>query len=85
MNGASNGRQNRRGRPGLYSRTTPSVRETLKSPPAQDRSTRRAGRRVGADPGAIAFSIIAGVDPRLGLFASFTMAVTIAFIGAVPP
>ncbi|WP_035778523.1 SulP family inorganic anion transporter, partial [Arthrobacter sp. 35/47] len=25
-------------------------------------------------PEAIAFSIIAGVDPRLGLFASFTMA-----------
>ena len=28
-------------------------------------------------PEAISFSIIAGVDPRLGLFASFTMAVTI--------
>ncbi|WP_157358983.1 hypothetical protein [Arthrobacter sp. Soil782] len=26
------------------------------------------------------FSIIADVDPRLGLFASFTMAVTIAFL-----
>jgi SulP family sulfate permease len=32
-------------------------------------------------PEAIAFSIIAGVDPRVGLFASFTMAVTIAFLG----
>ncbi|WP_253908616.1 SulP family inorganic anion transporter, partial [Arthrobacter sp. H41] len=32
-------------------------------------------------PEAIAFSIIAGVDPRLGLFASFTMAVSIAFLG----
>jgi len=32
-------------------------------------------------PEAIAFSIIAGVDPRLGLFASFTMAVTLAFVG----
>src|SRR5699024_4636370 len=32
-------------------------------------------------PEAIAFSIIAGVDPRLGLFASFTMAVTIAIVG----
>ena len=30
-------------------------------------------------PEAIAFSIIAGVDPRLGLFASFIMAVAIAF------
>ena len=27
-------------------------------------------------PEAIAFSIIAGVDPRIGLFASFTMAVS---------
>nr|WP_228542204.1 SulP family inorganic anion transporter [Nocardia sp. XZ_19_369] len=32
-------------------------------------------------PEAISFSIIAGVDPRVGLFASFTMAVTIAFTG----
>ncbi|GAA0921904.1 SulP family inorganic anion transporter [Pseudonocardia zijingensis] len=29
-------------------------------------------------PEAIAFSLIAGVDPRVGLFASFTMAVTIS-------
>lgn len=35
-------------------------------------------------PEAIAFSIIAGVDPRVGLFASFTMAVTIAFVGGGP-
>ena len=32
-------------------------------------------------PEAIAFSIIAGLDPRVGLYASFTMAVTIAFLG----
>ncbi|PQZ92862.1 sodium-independent anion transporter [Arthrobacter sp. MYb227] len=32
-------------------------------------------------PEAIAFSIIAGVDPHIGLFASFTMAVSIAFLG----
>ncbi|MGK7908675.1 MAG: SulP family inorganic anion transporter [Synechococcus sp.] len=32
-------------------------------------------------PEAIAFSIIAGVDPKVGLYASFTMAVTIAFLG----
>lgn len=35
-------------------------------------------------PEAIAFSVIAGVDPRMGLFASFTMAVTIAFAGGRP-
>ena len=35
-------------------------------------------------PEAIAFSIIAGVDPQIGLFASFTMAVTIAFVGGRP-
>ncbi|GAA1411978.1 SulP family inorganic anion transporter [Kitasatospora putterlickiae] len=32
-------------------------------------------------PEAISFSIIAGVDPKIGLFASFTMAVTIAIVG----
>ncbi|WP_220480070.1 SulP family inorganic anion transporter [Halosaccharopolyspora lacisalsi] len=35
-------------------------------------------------PEAISFSIIAGVDPRVGLFASFTMAVTLAFVGGRP-
>ena len=35
-------------------------------------------------PEAISFSIIAGVDPRIGLFASFTMAVTIAITGGRP-
>ncbi|WP_067486463.1 SulP family inorganic anion transporter [Actinomadura hibisca] len=35
-------------------------------------------------PEAISFSIIAGVDPRIGLFASFTMAVTIAVVGGRP-
>ncbi|WP_146340689.1 SulP family inorganic anion transporter [Nesterenkonia sp. NBAIMH1] len=35
-------------------------------------------------PEAIAFSLIAGVDPRIGLFASFTMAVSIAFLGGRP-
>src|SRR5690606_10827657 len=30
------------------------------------------------------FSIIAGVDPRLGLFSSFIMAVSIAFLGGRP-
>ena len=32
-------------------------------------------------PEAISFSILAGVDPQVGLFTSFTMAVTIAFVG----
>ena len=32
-------------------------------------------------PEAISFSILAGVDPRVGLFASFTMAVTISVVG----
>lgn len=35
-------------------------------------------------PEAIAFSVIAGVDPRVGLFASFTMAVTTAILGGRP-
>ena len=35
-------------------------------------------------PEAISFSIIAGVDPRIGLFASFTMAVAISFLGGRP-
>lgn len=35
-------------------------------------------------PEAISFSIIAGVDPRVGLFASFTMAVATAFLGGRP-
>jgi len=35
-------------------------------------------------PEAISFSIIAGVDPRLGLFSSFIMAVSIAFLGGRP-
>lgn len=35
-------------------------------------------------PEAIAFSIIAGVDPRVGLYASFCIAITIAFLGGRP-
>lgn len=35
-------------------------------------------------PEAIAFSIIAGVDPRVGLYASFCIAVIIAFVGGRP-
>ncbi|ROR80287.1 sulfate permease, SulP family [Plantibacter flavus] len=35
-------------------------------------------------PEAISFSIIAGVDPQVGLFSSFVMAVAIAFLGGRP-
>ena len=35
-------------------------------------------------PEAIAFSIIAGVDPAVGLYASFIIAVTISFVGGRP-
>lgn len=35
-------------------------------------------------PEAIAFSILAGVDPMVGLYASFVIAVTISFIGGRP-
>src|SRR6476661_8124705 len=62
-----------------------SVRGTLMSP--RRLKTEVLGGLVVAlalIPEAIAFSIIAGVDPRIGLFASFTMAVTIAFVGGRP-
>ncbi|MGR4028353.1 sodium-independent anion transporter, partial [Bacillus sp. ZZQ-131] len=32
-------------------------------------------------PEAIAFSVIAGVDPTVGLYAAFCIAVTISFVG----
>ncbi|KAM9862926.1 SulP family inorganic anion transporter [Leucobacter sp. BZR 635] len=35
-------------------------------------------------PEAISFSVIAGVDPKVGLFSSFIMAVSIAFLGGRP-
>ena len=35
-------------------------------------------------PEAIAFSIIAGVDPMVGLYASFSIAVIISFVGGRP-
>jgi sulfate permease, SulP family len=35
-------------------------------------------------PEAISFSVIAGVDPRVGLFSAVTMAVTISFVGGRP-
>lgn len=35
-------------------------------------------------PEAIGFSIIAGVDPRIGLYASFSIAVIISLVGGRP-
>ncbi|KRE39557.1 sulfate permease [Janibacter sp. Soil728] len=63
----------------------PSVRAALRSPRLL--RTEVLGGLVVAlalIPEAISFSIIAGVDPRVGLFASFTMAVSIAFLGGRP-
>ncbi len=59
-----------------------SVRAALRSP-GRLRTEVLAGLVVALAliPEAISFSIIAGVDPRLGLFASFTMAVTISIVG----
>jgi SulP family sulfate permease len=48
------------------------------------RRARRHGRRPRPDPEAIAFSIIAGVDPKVGLYASFCIAVVTAFAGGRP-
>jgi SulP family sulfate permease len=62
-----------------------SVRAALRSPGLL-RTEVLAGLVVALAliPEAISFSIIAGVDPRVGLFASFTMAVSIAFLGGRP-
>ncbi|WP_072689423.1 SulP family inorganic anion transporter [Rhodococcus marinonascens] len=62
-----------------------SVRAALRSP-RRLKTEALAGVVVALAliPEAISFSIIAGVDPRVGLFASFTMAVTIAFVGGRP-
>ena len=63
----------------------PTVRSALRSP-LRLRTEVLAGLVVALAliPEAISFSIIAGVDPRLGLFASFTMAVTISIVGGRP-
>ncbi|MGQ4494898.1 SulP family inorganic anion transporter [Dermabacteraceae bacterium P13095] len=62
-----------------------SVRAALRDP-SRLRTEVLAGLVVALAliPEAISFSIIAGVDPRLGLFASFTMACTIAIVGGRP-
>jgi SulP family sulfate permease len=65
--------------------SNPTVLEALRSPRLL-RTEALAGLVVALAliPEAISFSIIAGVDPRVGLFASFTMAVSIAFLGGRP-
>ena len=66
-------------------RMSPTVLQALRSPRLLTREA-LAGLVVAVAliPEAIAFSIIAGVDPRLGLFSSFIMAVAIAFLGGRP-
>lgn len=72
-------------KPPLTPEQLQSVRETLRSP-RRLKTEVLAGLVVALAliPEAIAFSIIAGVDPRIGLFAAFTMAVTISFVGGRP-
>lgn len=71
--------------PSLTPEQLQSVRGTLRSP-RRLKTEVLAGLVVALAliPEAIAFSIIAGVDPRIGLFAAFTMAVTISFVGGRP-
>lgn len=66
-------------------RPRPSVAEALRSPRILTREV-LAGLVVALAliPEAISFSIIAGVDPKMGLFASFIMAVSIAILGGRP-
>jgi SulP family sulfate permease len=66
-------------------RAHPTVLDALKSPRLLTREV-LAGLVVGLAliPEAIAFSVIAGVDPKVGLFSSFIMAVAIAFLGGRP-
>ena len=71
--------------PAARYRIRPSVLDALRSPRLLTREV-LAGLVVAIAliPEAIAFSIIAGVDPRVGLFSAFVMAVTISFVGGRP-
>ncbi|WP_169795150.1 SulP family inorganic anion transporter, partial [Micrococcus lylae] len=77
----------------------PDPADTPVEPPEQQQSVRRAlrsPRRLKTEvlaglvvslaliPEAIAFALIAGVDPQVGLFAAATMAIAIAFVGGRP-
>lgn len=70
---------------GLTPERRQSIWQTMKSPRLL-KTELLAGLVVALAliPEAIAFSLIAGVDPAIGLFASFTMAVSIAFLGGRP-
>ena len=61
---------------------SPTVLSALRSPKVLLREV-LAGLVVALAliPEAISFSIIAGVDPRVGLFSAFVMAVVISFVG----
>lgn len=63
----------------------PTVRAALKNPRLLTKEV-LAGLVVALAliPEAIAFSVIAGVDPKVGLFSSFIMATSIAFLGGRP-
>ena len=63
----------------------PTVLDALRSPRLLTREV-LAGLVVALAliPEAIAFSVVAGVDPRVGLFSSFVLAVIIAFTGGRP-
>jgi len=63
----------------------PTVMQALRTPRILTREV-LAGLVVALAliPEAISFSIIAGVDPQVGLFSSFVMAVTIAILGGRP-
>lgn len=66
-------------------RATPSVLQAVRSPRLLTREV-LAGlvTALALIPEAIAFSVVAGVDPRVGLFSSFVLAVVIAFTGGRP-
>ncbi|WP_246851421.1 SulP family inorganic anion transporter [Patulibacter sp. SYSU D01012] len=72
------------------STTITPARPRLRVPRLPDRRTLRVELLAGLVvalaliPEAISFSVIAGVDPEYGLYASFTMAVTIAIVGGRP-
>ncbi len=71
-------------------------KQARKSPPMLERARQEWFSNIRGDllagtvvalaliPEAIAFSIIAGVDPKVGLYASFCIAVVIAFVGGRP-
>ena len=63
----------------------PTVREALRNPRILSKEV-LAGLVVGIAliPEAISFSIIAGLDPKVGLYSSFIMAMVVAITGGRP-